>query len=279
MTAEDLWKSTWNPSTHETEYAQKRIKSAKSAKLTPIKIDIDDMYGYFQGSHGKYETWLNTCPCGDFRRSRLPCKHIYRLAMELGVFQGDYKSDASFIPSVRSEQFSLADTVSVIESLSENAQKLLLGIALSTSTAMPNYSALPSQELTDLINSGIVCKRNGMRDFNYGNANELKRNLKSLNLDYDKKMKIDQLKKYCTDNYPDQMATVYDEMIVVYIPDYYIRRNVHFYLHRKWDYSYDYGCPVIKTTLPEDAITKELIKRGYYNPDKTLDTFTISLEI
>ena len=43
MTPKEIWESKWKPSTHKTEYAKKRIKSAQSAKLTPIKIDKDDM--------------------------------------------------------------------------------------------------------------------------------------------------------------------------------------------------------------------------------------------
>jgi hypothetical protein len=37
----EKWKSSWDSSVHESDYAAKRIKSAKSAKLTPIKIDSD----------------------------------------------------------------------------------------------------------------------------------------------------------------------------------------------------------------------------------------------
>lgn len=77
----EKWKSSWDLSVHESDYAAKRIKSAKSAKLTPVKIDPVDCYGYFQGAHGQYETWIDSCPCGDFRRSKLPCKHIYRLVL------------------------------------------------------------------------------------------------------------------------------------------------------------------------------------------------------
>lgn len=72
----ELWNNTWISETHTTEYSAKRIKSAQSAKLTPIRIDTEDMYGYFQGSSGRYETFLDYCSCGDFIRSKLPCKHI-----------------------------------------------------------------------------------------------------------------------------------------------------------------------------------------------------------
>ena len=34
-----------------------------------------------------YITSLGQCDCYDFQRRQLPCKHIYRLAMELGVIE------------------------------------------------------------------------------------------------------------------------------------------------------------------------------------------------
>lgn len=34
-----------------------------------------------------YDTHLDRCDCGDFQERGLPCKHIYRLAVELGVIE------------------------------------------------------------------------------------------------------------------------------------------------------------------------------------------------
>lgn len=64
-----------------------RQKSATNKKLTPINIDYVGCTGYFKGSSKKpYTTTLESCTCGDFIRRRLPCKHIYRLAHELNIF-------------------------------------------------------------------------------------------------------------------------------------------------------------------------------------------------
>lgn len=62
----------------------KRMKSAKSAKMTPISIDYIEQIAIFAGS-GKnlYKTTVDSCTCRDFFVRRLPCKHIYRLRMEL----------------------------------------------------------------------------------------------------------------------------------------------------------------------------------------------------
>lgn len=62
----------------------KRIEKAKGIKMTPISIDYMSQTAIFSGS-GKtpYETTVVTCTCRDFFVRRLPCKHIYRLRMEL----------------------------------------------------------------------------------------------------------------------------------------------------------------------------------------------------
>ena len=59
----EIWNTKWNSDIHTTEHAIKRIQSAKTAKLTPIRINHDDFFGYFRGSSGNYETWLDTCNC------------------------------------------------------------------------------------------------------------------------------------------------------------------------------------------------------------------------
>ncbi len=51
----EIWEKSCNSEIHTIDYTLKRIKSSLSAKLTPIKIDVEDCYGYFQGSHGRRE--------------------------------------------------------------------------------------------------------------------------------------------------------------------------------------------------------------------------------
>lgn len=72
---------------HNSADQQKRQKSASGKKLTPVSIDRDAETASFEGS-GKsdYKTTLAGCTCGDFVRRHTPCKHMYRLAHELGRF-------------------------------------------------------------------------------------------------------------------------------------------------------------------------------------------------
>ncbi len=62
----------------------KRIEKAKGAKMAPLSIDREKQTALFSGSGKKpYETTLDSCTCRDYFVRRLPCKHIYRLRMEL----------------------------------------------------------------------------------------------------------------------------------------------------------------------------------------------------
>jgi transcriptional antiterminator Rof (Rho-off) len=62
----------------------KRMEKARGAKMAPLSIDYASKTAIFPGS-GKtpYETTVDTCTCRDYVVRRLPCKHIYRLRMEL----------------------------------------------------------------------------------------------------------------------------------------------------------------------------------------------------
>ena len=62
----------------------KRMEKARGAKMAPVSIDCIEQTAVFSGSGKKpYETTVVSCTCRDFFVRRLPCKHIYRLRMEL----------------------------------------------------------------------------------------------------------------------------------------------------------------------------------------------------
>lgn len=64
----------------------KRIEKAKGSKMVPLSIDREGQSATFAGSGKKpYETTLNSCTCRDYFVRRLPCKHMYRLSIELGL--------------------------------------------------------------------------------------------------------------------------------------------------------------------------------------------------
>lgn len=83
----------WDASIHDDPEQIKRYEKAQKSDVTPDQIDHESATGIFQGSGKKpYETTLDSCTCGDFIRRKLPCKHMYRLALELGCINGDFSA-------------------------------------------------------------------------------------------------------------------------------------------------------------------------------------------
>lgn len=78
---------SWDLSVHTTVDAWKRIQTASKIKPDRIAaVDPGAKTGSFIGGTGElYETTLDSCSCFDFTSRGLPCKHVYRLAEELGV--------------------------------------------------------------------------------------------------------------------------------------------------------------------------------------------------
>lgn len=85
MSSPTQWEQ-WND-IHQDPEQLKRQKSACKSEVSPVSIDFDDCSGVFHGSKTDYSTDLNECTCIDFSRRMLPCKHMYRLAYELHLFQ------------------------------------------------------------------------------------------------------------------------------------------------------------------------------------------------
>lgn len=272
----EIWEKAWDSGVHTTDYALKRIKSAKAAKMTPIKIDETDCYGYFQGSHGRYETWLEHCPCGDFRRGKLPCKHIYRLAIELGILNtaAEHNPDAIVVP--KSERVSLDKTIDIVEQSSEKAQRKLLLIASGVRSTSPAYKIALSKEIEELIDSGIIIEASsGKREIKFGRKNEIVQFLEKECIAYDKNLKKADLERVCMECAPEKAKEQFGEIISITIPSKFSPQSIHYYLHRKYDNASSYDetekvvkysqTPLLDTDLPNDDITEQLIKRGYYS--------------
>ena len=77
--------SEWN---HWETIDEKRMSRAKEKEMTPILLDLEHGTASFPSSDGgTYTATLEDCNCPDFsiQGGTMPCKHICRLAMEMGV--------------------------------------------------------------------------------------------------------------------------------------------------------------------------------------------------
>lgn len=77
----------WDVSIHSKIDQIKRINTSKQIKSKNIvNIDVQGQTARILGSSGEiYEVTLDHCTCFDFNAQRGPCKHIYKLAAELGL--------------------------------------------------------------------------------------------------------------------------------------------------------------------------------------------------
>lgn len=267
----ELWEKAWSAETHATAHAAKRIASAKSSELTPVKIDFTDMYGYFQGRHGRYETFLDQCSCADFTRASLPCKHIYRLAIELGVLEEKVTNDKTAIPTPRTEQISLNDTIDLVEKLSKEAQKKLLIISGSKEPHLRfQYKYHNMAEL--LISELVVEIEPETPQIIWGRKDEITDLLNNFGIPHNQKAKKEELQKICMEHIPEKAKEKFDRWVEVMVSPDYNRRKIHYYLHRKLDFSLFWNpetgvtekTPLLETTLPDDDVTGQLTQRGYY---------------
>lgn len=128
----------WDEKTHLGDKQEKTIQRAQLSETTPQSVDPTAQTAIFFGSGKKpYQTSLSSCTCSDFTRRKLPCKHIYRLAMELGIIDLPYKSGESKVERL-DRQISLEDAVTVIETLSDDAQHRLSELLGATCDRIDN---------------------------------------------------------------------------------------------------------------------------------------------
>ena len=82
--------------------ACKRLERARAiAAEDVLSLDIQSRSMVIQGSEGyPYRVCLDGCECVDYGRRLLPCKHMYRLTLELGF---EFAEAPAFDPYLASE--------------------------------------------------------------------------------------------------------------------------------------------------------------------------------
>ena len=164
---------SWDKTIHEDSEQLRRIARAKNADVTPASVDHENKSALFKGS-GKipYEVTLDACTCGDFKSRKLPCKHVYRLALELegvGVQYGVNKNDFmdsifALPPPVQEVLYSLINEfkdvgrVSTVCVRSENHNALLYaGLVIETVVNAEYLYALDWHSLKRLLLPFDIC--------------------------------------------------------------------------------------------------------------------------
>ena len=128
------------------EFCQKtkRIETAKLAKTTPASIDRKNGTGIFPGRGSvPYQTTLDSYTCGVFLHRKLPCKHIYRLAIEVGLLHEEAKRGINK-NILDAAQFSLREAVDEIEKLSDDCQLFAKDLLQTESAIFLRIKMMPN---------------------------------------------------------------------------------------------------------------------------------------
>lgn len=189
---QNTWANTLKTADDDT-YALARQARARCACYTPIDLDADTGTGHFRGTDSDYRTTLKNCTCMDFQRRAFPCKHMYRLAHELGVFMLE---DVEYVSNPKQLLFrsEFSETVS---SLSEASRDIFYSFQYAPVIVGTVSSLKP------LLKSGLVqispCKRSLL---DYYKRDELLSFLPD-NADVKKNIKKSDLIDLIITDYPD----------------------------------------------------------------------------
>lgn len=113
-----------------------------------VSVDQQRMSMQIHGSYHPdliYDVHLDYCNCKDFQNRQLPCKHMYRLALEIGIVTPQWDL-SGLTPEVR-EKLSL---------LSENQQKALLRLINKQGSKLTAFSTSKRSVPTALVTAGFI---------------------------------------------------------------------------------------------------------------------------
>lgn len=80
----ELWKKWQDVPLNDAQL--RRLERGIECEFTPKKVNLDAKYAIIVGSEQKaYKTTLKKCTCPDFKKRKLPCKHMYFLALQTGA--------------------------------------------------------------------------------------------------------------------------------------------------------------------------------------------------
>lgn len=247
----------WPSSIHDTADQKKRIESAKSSKTTPDSIDKEKKTGVFAGSGAApYLTTLDSCTCGDFFRRQLPCKHMYRLAIELGLL--DEPAEAGINKNALDrQQFTLEDAVAELENMTESAQWELEEIIKWSCADNPDKSsAFPVlwNESNDCLSGcpllvEIADPEVAIRLFK---RNQIISILDAHGISgFKRNMGVGNLIAWCFENI-EQPLSVFPKVMVFKISERFqkARKNVLIYLRRKFEWDFYYNDEMQRMKFP-----------------------------
>lgn len=145
----------WPEELHSEPDQVTRIKSAQKKETTPDSIDKERQRGTFSGS-GKepYRTTLYGCTCRDFILRKKPCKHMYRLAMECGLFDGDFQEGTNK-NDIKKAAIPLDQAIAEVEKLPEEMQEYIDGMLYGNIYHGEGHRIIDGSKYAQLLTCGL----------------------------------------------------------------------------------------------------------------------------
>lgn len=229
----ELWEK-WD-SCHNDAGQKKRQASAKKTACTPTFVDYIEQTGTFVGSSGHYTVSLDHCTCVDFNRRKLPCKHMYRLAMELGLMDGEYESNTADVVAPIRVKIDFPECVEIVESLSVDAQIFFKNLLHNMNSKDIYRRVVCSPELTELMGAGLLEESsNPKMQLSGYKIKELKERLVSIGYSSAIRSK-EELVDWIINNLAEYIPKICSDTIIVRVPEGVKYQKAYLYLLRKFD--------------------------------------------
>lgn len=248
----------WPSGIHDTADQKKRLESAKSSKAIPDSIDKEHQSGVFAGSGAvPYVTTLDSCTCGDFFRRQLPCKHMYRLAIELGLLDETAEKGINK-NTLEHQQFTLEEAVAELENLTEAAQRKL-GEIIQWSNANngTEFPVLWDEAYESLSGCPLLVEvSNPKTAIKLFKRNQIISILDEHKISgFKRNMSVDNLRAWCVETIEEPLS-VFPKVMVFAISERFqkARRSVLMYLRRKFEWEFYYNDEMQRMRYPYGSL-------------------------
>ncbi len=251
----------WSPNIHTTPDQKKRIESAKQKETTPTSIDNENQTGEFP-STGKspYRTSLDLCTCKDFSLRKQPCKHIYRLALALGLLEGTFEVGLN-----KNQSLGIETIVAILESYSDDTQKRIsekLRLFNKPNNQEVKLTILRSEESVELQSCPffIFSPLSIKEKMEIIRMMDLKLILQGQGVEYPKVRKKAELIEFCLECDLDWSNLLPDYCVISLREEFKKKaRQTRTYLRRKYEWEEDYSDNMRLIKHPAGSKTPDII--------------------
>ena len=198
----------------------KRQKRAIGKHCTPLSVNTYNKTGVFSSSSsGTYSVTTTSCTCPDFIKRRKPCKHMYRLLDELGLYSLKKAFPNEYEKLKNQKQIN--DILPIATHLSLDDKKLYRTICCQCGNDNKDITCylLPRDTARRYINNNLLVEtKDPKRLIHHANFYDLRNKVKELTSDKLPRKKVD-LIAYILENFPEMDIPLDSDTSYVVLPD------------------------------------------------------------